>query len=472
MRKSLKNSLYLGLAALSLGAVTVVNTTANAASKAKVTSDVTLKTAAESRNVEATGTNALYSKPGTVKGAKRVASKTTMKKMANSKKSADYFRAYRVAKTNRGTVYYKVVSMDGKYRGYIYGGKDIKAFAGGIKSADTTTTASMPAKTTGYHLANANKNGLWTAPKNTQYKAKSISLYSANKTDTFTVSKAETKTREGSLYYYVTDDNDNSIAGWIYAGKGYNASATTQSLGGLSLTAEDAVATENNSVTVNYLGANGNSVGTKTFVTAVKNTKKDAKVNSDKNINNQTLADFIKDATNTPAGYKLSNSDADVTSIANAAVYGGTVRVNVYKAATSSIDFYYGVSETQKLDVTTLSKGKPAISKANAALLTNDGDKTVVTNGVTVTDNFFSDKLFSKLLTSNGNDAASVANSTIKNGDKYYISYTYNKENTAAVNAGVKYGSTIKVVFDANYVKADSLPTEALPSATTDTTAY
>ncbi|KID43469.1 hypothetical protein [Levilactobacillus brevis] len=472
MQKSLKNSLYLGLAVLSLGAVATVSTTANAASKAKVTSDVTLKTAAESRNVEATGTNALYSKPGTVRGAKRVASKTTMKKMANSKKSADYFRAYRVAKTNRGTVYYKVVSMDGKYRGYIYGGKDIKAFAGGIKSADTTTTASMPAKTTGYHLANANKNGLWTAPKNTQYKAKSISLYSVNKTDTFTVSKAENKTREGSLYYYVTDDNDNSIAGWIYAGKGYNASATTQSLGGLSLTAENAVATENNSVTVNYLGANGNSVGTKMFVTAVKNTKKDAKVNLDKNINNQTLADFIKDATNTPAGYKLSNSDTDVDTITNAAVYGGTVRVNVYKAATSSIDFYYGVSETQKLDVTTLSKGKPAISKANAALLTNDGDKTVVTNGATVTDNFFSDKLFSKLLTSNGNDAASVANSTIKNGDKYYISYTYNKESTAAVNAGVKYGSTIKVVFDANYVKADSLPTEALPSATTDTTAY
>lgn len=153
MQKSLKNSLYLGLAVLSLGSVTAISTTANAASKAKVTSDVTLKTAAESRNVEAIGTNALYSKPGTVKGAKRVASKTTMKKMANSKKSADYFRAYRVAQTNRGTVYYKVVSMDGKYRGYIYGGKDIKAFAGGIKSADTTTTASMPAKTTGYHLA-------------------------------------------------------------------------------------------------------------------------------------------------------------------------------------------------------------------------------------------------------------------------------------------------------------------------------
>jgi len=69
MQSSLKNSLYLGLAVLSLGAVATVNTTASAASKAKVTSDVTLKTSAESRNVEATGTNALYSKPGTVKGA-------------------------------------------------------------------------------------------------------------------------------------------------------------------------------------------------------------------------------------------------------------------------------------------------------------------------------------------------------------------------------------------------------------------
>lgn len=457
MQKSLKNSLYLGLAVLSLGAVATVSTTANAASKAKVTSDVTLKTAAESRNVEATGTNALYSKPGTVKGAKRVASKTTMKKMANSKKSADYFRAYRVAKTNRGTVYYKVVSMDGKYRGYIYGGKDIKAFAGGIKSADTTTTASMPAKTTGYHLANANKNGLWTAPKNTQYKAKSISLYSANKTDTFTVSKAETKTREGSLYYYVTDDNDNSIAGWIYAGKGYDASATTQSLGGLSLTAEDAVATENNSVTVNYLGANGNSVGTKTFVTAVKNTKKDAKVNSDKNINNQTLADFINDATNTPAGYKVSSTD--VTAIANAAVYGGTVRVNVYKAATSTIAFYLpsanGVDAGAQLNAADFAKGKPAISNDQAKKLTGDVNDNVVTGGKTVTDGFFT-TLYSKLLTASSD--TTVNGTPVTKGQNYYVTYTYNGDKTATANVNVKFGGTIKAVFEAKTIIADKLP--------------
>ena len=452
--------MYLGLAVLSLGAVATVSTTANAASKAKVTSDVTLKTAAESRNVEATGTNALYSKPGTVKGAKRVASKATMKKMANSKKSADYFRAYRVAQTNRGTVYYKVVSMDGKYRGYIYGGKDIKAFAGGIKSADTTTTASMPAKTTGYHLANANKNGLWTAPKNTQYKAKSISLYSANKTDTFTVSKAETKTREGSLYYYVTDDQNSSIAGWIYAGKGYVANATTQSLGGLSLTAEDAVATEDNSVTVNYLGTNGNTVGSKTFVTAAKNTKKDAKVNSDKNINNQTLADFINDATNTPAGYKVSSTNVDT--IAGAAVYGGTVRVNVYKAATSTIAFYLpsanGVDAGAQLNAADFAKGKPSITSEQAKALTGDANDNVVTGGKTVTDGFFT-TLYSKLLTASSD--TTVNGTSVTKGQNYYVTYTYSNSKTATANANVKFGSTIKAVFDAKTTIATKLPDAA-----------
>ncbi|KIO96534.1 Flagellar hook-length control protein FliK [Levilactobacillus brevis] len=218
MQKSLKNSLYLGLAVLSLGTVTVVSTTANAAAKTKVTSDVTLKTAAESRNVEATGTNALYSKPGTVKGAKLVASKTTMKKMANSKKSADYFRAYRVAKTTRGTVYYKMVSMDGKYRGYVYGGRSVKAFAGGIKKAATTKSATMPSNTTMYFKTPGKSNVSWTAPNNTQYKAsKVVKDTTTYANDALVVTDAARKTREGSLYYYVTDAAHPEVNGWVYA---------------------------------------------------------------------------------------------------------------------------------------------------------------------------------------------------------------------------------------------------------------
>jgi len=328
MQKSLKNSLYLGLAVLSLGAATVVSTTADAASKAKVSSDVTMKTDATTRNVEATGKNALYSKPGTVKGAKRVASKATMKKLANSSKSGDYFRAYRVAKTNKGLVYYKVVTMDGKYRGYIYGGKDTSVFAGGITSASTTTKATMPTRTTGFHLTNAKKNGLWTAPKNTQYKAKSVSLYGANSSDTFTVSDAQTKTREGSLYYYVTDNQHKDIAGWIYVGKGYQ-DASTKTLGGLTVNAAEPDATNDNSVTVVYR-ANGAQVGSAKFITTDSTAKAGKAVDKSVNTAGDNLTTF---ATNSvPAGYKATTTP-DVTN----APFGNSLYVDVMAAATSKV---------------------------------------------------------------------------------------------------------------------------------------
>jgi len=476
MQSSLKNSLYLGLAVLSLGAVATVNTTASAASKAKVTSDVTLKTSAESRNVEATGTNALYSKPGTVKGAKRVASKSTMKKMANSKKSADYFRAYRVAKTNKGLVYYKVVSMNGKYRGYIYGGRSTKNFAKGIQSADTTQKATMPTKTTGYHLANAKKNGLWTAPKNTQYKAKSVSLYGAGSKDTFTVSDAETKTREGSLYYYVTDDQDNSIAGWIYAGKGYNANATTQSLGGLTLTVSGPTATVDNSVTINYVGTNGNSVGTSTFVTTAKNTKQNTKVGTDQNVNNQTVAAFINDAKNTPAGYKVT--DTAVADKASNAYYGGTVTIKVANVATSTIAFYTpstdGLTAGAQLNVNDFANGKPAISTDNAAKLTGDPMTSVVSTNGTITDGFFDKstltsktlKATSDMTFTNTSDNG-TSTTKIAKGQSYVITYTYSASKTKTANANTKFGDTIRVVLD-QQAKVGSVTPDTSNNGTTN----
>lgn len=220
MQSSLKKSLYLGLAALSFAGVAAVSTTASAKSYATAGAYSTLKTDATKRNVEATGTNALYSKPGTVKGAKVVASKATMAKLASSKKSADYFRAYGVKTTNRGSVYYRVVTMDGKYRGYIYGGKSDTAFAGGIKSANTTTENTTDAnigKTV--YFANPGKtNVTWTAPKYTQYKAtKNVTNTTPFAGDSLKVTKAATKTREGSLYYYVEDATHPSVSGWIYS---------------------------------------------------------------------------------------------------------------------------------------------------------------------------------------------------------------------------------------------------------------
>lgn len=218
MQASLAKSLYLGLAVLSLGAVTTVATTAQAASKAKVVSSKTLTNDGTKRNVQPTGKNALYSKPGTVKGAKKVASTATMKKLASSKKSADYFRAYYQKVTNKGSVYYKIVSMDGKYRGYIYGGKKSGIFAGGIKKAATTKSVAKPANTTVYFAKPGKSNVTWNAPKYTQYKAsKSVKDTTAYASDALTITSAAKKAREGSLYYYVTDDANPAVNGWIYS---------------------------------------------------------------------------------------------------------------------------------------------------------------------------------------------------------------------------------------------------------------
>ncbi|WP_251948546.1 S-layer protein [Levilactobacillus brevis] len=433
MQKSLKDSLYLGLTVLSLGAITAITTTANAASKAKVTSDVTLKTAAETRNVEATGTNALYSKPGTVKGAKRVASKATMKKMANSKKSADYFRAYRVAKTNRGTVYYKVVSMDGKYRGYIYGGKSTDSYAGGIQSAETTKTAAMPTKTTGYHLANANKNGLWTAPKNTQYKAKSISLYSANKTDTFTVSKAETKTREGSLYYYVTDNQNSSIAGWIYAGKGYQGASST-TFGGLTVNLAEPAATNDNSVNVVYRN-NGSQVGNVTFITVAKDAKAGKTVTTDKNTAGDTLADFATKSV--PTGYKAAKVDT------TNATYGNTLYVDVTAAATSKVSLNvervdngsYNVNNP--LTTGTLNSSEAAVTLKSTAIALLSGDK-----GAAISQ----DTLGSIAAGFSTTFKGTKTYQTIDGKDMHY-EFTFNPANFKGDNRNATYGDTLKASF-------------------------
>lgn len=223
MRSSFAKSIYVGAAVLGLaGLSAVTTTTASAKSYATAGAYSKLTTDATKRNVEATGTNALYTKPGTVKGAKVVASKATMAKLASSKKSADYFRAYGVKITNRGSVYYRVVTMDQKYRGYVYGGKTNGTFAGGIKSANTTTanTTDTNIGKTVYFANPGTKNVTWSAPKYTQYKSgasKNVKNTTPFSNDTLKITKAETKTREGSLYYYVEDQQNPTVSGWIYS---------------------------------------------------------------------------------------------------------------------------------------------------------------------------------------------------------------------------------------------------------------
>jgi len=385
MQSSLKKSLYLGLAALSFVSVAAVSTTASAKSYAKAGAYTVLKADATKRNVEATGTNALYTKPGTVKGAKVVASKATMAKLASSKKSADYFRAYGQKVTNRGSVYYRVVTMDGKYRGYVYGGKTEATFAGGVKKAETTTKAAMPAKTTGYYLNDTTKNTLWTAPKYTQYKASKVSLYGATKESTFTVDNAATKTREGSLYYHVVSDNDSSVSGWIYAGKGFDSTATgKQVLGGLSLT-KSVTATDANSVKIAYRTADNKVVGNATWVTNTDKTVAGTAVATDPVAPAKTgdlaLLNTYANA-NVPAGYKAATAlttDAPTALLIPSALYGNTYYVPVTKSAASKVS----------LKVTTVTDPTTATKDPFHGGVKSDSDNvttnTLVGNNVNVT---------------------------------------------------------------------------------------
>lgn len=331
MRSSFAKSIYVGAAVLGLAGLSAVTTT-TASAKSYATAGAYTALADKSQNVTVTGTNAIYSKPGTVKGAKVVASKKTVAKLAASKKSSDTFYAYGTKTTNRGSVYYKIVTMDKKYRGYIYGGKTAGTFAGGIKTTDTLTTAAMPARTTAYFLKDVSKNTLWTAPKNTDINAKKVSLYGVAKDESFTVDKAATKTKEGSLYYHVTDSKNSAISGWIYAGKGYDTTITDntkQDLGGLSLTpSKDAVVpTNDNSVTVVYNGTNGTSKAV--FVSTDKDAKAGVRVGENAtNAAGQKFDEFVKSSA--PAGYVVDGAH-------NVAEYGNNVYVNVTAAATSKI---------------------------------------------------------------------------------------------------------------------------------------
>ncbi|MCK8607391.1 hypothetical protein [Apilactobacillus ozensis] len=228
MQKSLKKSLYLGLAALSFASVAGA-TNANAAKKHH--SKKTVKTVKKAKPVTYTssynldqsvvyslnGNNAIYTKPGTVKGARVVASKSDVKSVANSSKG--YFMAYGEAKTSKGAHYYKVVSFDHKYRGWVY--------AGSAKKVDATTTSTdVPSNNLVYLKSNVS-NTLWDAPKYSAFKTtKLANNNSAIANDQYKVDKAVKLNREGWTYYHVTNQANPSYSGWVWAGATNDAKPT------------------------------------------------------------------------------------------------------------------------------------------------------------------------------------------------------------------------------------------------------
>ena len=237
MKASLKNSLFVGLA--TLGFVTFAGV--NNADAAVTTNGFHALTGvpANSRNVSFTGQNALYNKPGTVSGKKEVvASTTTLKKLAASQNSKENFRAYGYTTTSRGSVYYKVVSYDGQYRGYIYGGKSVNNFGGGVSKFSTANETSVTSaeKSNTYVFAkpgttNDGNSVTYVAPAYTQYKVgRKVMDTTDYKNDKLKVTKATTRTREGDRWLYVNDTTNSDVSGWIKSTglKAYKSSGVNQ----------------------------------------------------------------------------------------------------------------------------------------------------------------------------------------------------------------------------------------------------
>lgn len=470
MKSGMKKSLYLGLAAISLVAAGAASsTTASAKSYATVKTNKTLTTTASTRNVTLTGTNAIYTKAGTVKGAKLVATKTTAKKLAASTSGKNNFRAYKVATTNRGSVYYKVVSFDGTYRGWVYGGKSTSAFAGGVKSYDTTTSATAPSSTAKYKLSastSSTANTLfYSQPQYAEYKigrakvsGSVLTSTSAYADSTFTFSAAEKTSREGDTWYQIASVDGSTTNGLVGAWvKSSNVSQTNA----------EPTATDNNSVTVEYETSNGNVVGTASdkFIAAsgTSTTEGQTVSSSDKNTDGDTLTEFA--TANVPSGYTITS-----TSQLASATYGGTTYVTVAKADTSKVSFVDG--NYNSLSSSDFADGYPSLTTTQQEALTaSDGtafsSSDFATSGSigslfsgTSTDVTVYDDATTTTADTNS-PLSGYYGQTASNGRSYF--YVYDATKTQSANSGLSYGDTIKIVFDKYYATTPSTTT------TTDT---
>lgn len=214
---------------VTLLSLTLSTTQSSAKSYPEVISNRLSGGAATSRNFWANGSNAIYSKAGILPGARLVTSKSMLnsyKVGASTDKllvhAAYTLRGYQTAKLSNGSYYMKVVSFNGKIRGWIYVGKTNPALngfqnvGGGLQYVTTTRTAPLPTQL--YKLRAGSANALWNYPYLSQYKARKLDgSLSTYQNDIFKVTKSIYLTApEGRMYYYVTSQEHPTIQDWIF----------------------------------------------------------------------------------------------------------------------------------------------------------------------------------------------------------------------------------------------------------------
>ncbi|KPN83130.1 hypothetical protein RZ76_07100 [Apilactobacillus kunkeei] len=352
MQSFLKKTVYAGLTLFALGSLAVVNTTTANAKKHVTTKRVAKKVktgkhtkkqtkvtvtyykvhfAENAAYAKSNGVVSIMNKPGKLGNAKVVADKATMRRLAKSKLPENVFHVYGMAKTNTGLYYAHVVTLGGKYRGWIYVGKN--DFQYNLDNI-TKNTGISATRTLRYGANPSNVNvkildKLWTYPKFSRYNARVVSHKKASYiNDDFVVESAVYNTR-GWLYYYVQDTKKKSVNGWIYSGSttARNAKKDTKKTSNKKTPAKtptDNKQTQTNQTTTTPTPStynlvfkyNGNFVSTKIVNLS------DLSVNGTPVVTPDSIAKFI------PSNYQIT-TDANAINTDGPIVNGGTAIINL-----------------------------------------------------------------------------------------------------------------------------------------------
>lgn len=229
MNKALKRSIYASLAALMLAssgaaATSQVRVGASAKESARRTVGVRRYHMArrytelkqnialpyqqsDTRVID--GQHALLSKPSGMKGCRVLKSRHAMRKVAKSRRFGDYFMAYRMATTVHGRVYYKIVSYNFKYRGWMS--------AKSLHSVKTSRKARTLRQRRVFFRHPA-RNKTYVYPyRSIIYNPVIAKNMNKIAHDPLEIT-ATRKTYRGRVKsYYVTDRHDPKINGWVRA---------------------------------------------------------------------------------------------------------------------------------------------------------------------------------------------------------------------------------------------------------------